>query len=94
MKRIKGGNGSVDVDVIFDRDQKPKGCKDIDLVCADIYAPVVCQGTATPFDGRDIALVVGPLKAENECEAKARLRAKACNLEAELNPEISCKKID
>lgn len=92
MKRITGGNGSVDVDVIFDRDQKPKGCEEIDVECPDIYAPVVCQGTATPFDGRDIALVVGPQKAENECIARALLRTKACSLEAELMPEISCKK--
>jgi len=93
MKSIKSKKGSVDVEIIFDKNKKPIACKEIDMVCAAIYAPVVCEGSAVPFDGREIALLIGPVKGSNECTARAMMIEEACRQEAQLMPEISCKPI-
>lgn len=93
MKKIQVRKGSVDVEIIFDSKGKKIGCKDIDVACPAIYAPVECKGTATPFDGREIALLIGPFTGSNECTVRSRMIAEACSQEAELSPEISCKSI-
>lgn len=91
MKRIERRGGSVDVDIIFDKHKKPVGCKEIDVVCADIYAPAVCQGSARFFDGRKKAWEV-EAEGSSECVARANLVALACKNGAEV-PEISCKAV-
>ena len=93
MKKKQDSKGSVDIEIIFDKNRKPIGCKEIAVACAEIYAPVVCQGTAVPFEGREIALVIGPFKGSNECEARSLMIADACKQNAELAPEFSCKSV-
>ncbi len=93
MKKIKSRVDSVNVDIIFDDDKKPVSCKEANTVCTEEYSPVVCEGVATPFDGREIALVIGPIKGGNRCEAEALLAAEACKQDALLMSEISCKPI-
>ena len=93
MKNINSRADSVNVDIIFDDDKKPVSCKEANTICNEEYSPVICQGVATPFDGREIALVIGPIKGGNRCEAEALLAAEACKQDALLMSEISCKPI-
>ena len=90
MKKIERRGGSVDVEIIFDKNKQPVSCE-VDVACAEIYAPVVCQGAAKFFDGRDMAWNVSA-EGSNECFAKASIAAKACKKGAEV-PVISCKAV-
>jgi hypothetical protein len=91
MSRVEAKKkGKAKVDVIFADEEQPAICPMEDIACTDVYQPVICTGTASPLDGREIPLLLGPVKGSNQCEAKKELLHLAC-LEKTKLINIDCK---